>query len=130
MAPADEPRCPACGTRFLAYKNATLCPGCHRAMAADSGIVAEALRVYADNERTYGRAIPPVIRVQSLRDDYLYRALFFLKALDDRGPHETEESVILRSLEALATATDPGWRAHLEGFYREVLAGRHRERRD
>lgn len=126
MAPADDPRCPGCGTHFLVYKDPTACPGCGRPASADSGIVADALRTYEENEREYGRALPPVIRVQCLRDDYLYRALFFLKALDDRGSHETEEAVIERSLASLATATDPRWRAHLEGFYREVLVARRR----
>lgn len=126
MAPAEEPRCPTCGTHFLAYVKATPCPGCGRTATADSAIVADALRAYAENERLYGRPLPPLIRVQSLHDDYLYRALFFLKALDERGPRETEESVVLRSLGALAAASDPRWRAHLEGFYRALLAARRR----
>lgn len=123
MAPKEEPRCLSCGMAYLAYRPGLPCPGCGRPSTESSDVVAESLRMYDENVRLYGRPIPPVIAVRSLRDDYLYRALFFLKALDERGPRESEERVVGRSLDALSAA-DPGWRDHLEGFYREVLRAR------
>ncbi len=126
MAPENEPRCPGCGTAFLVFAESVPCPGCGRPADGLDDIVGAALRAYAENHRLYGRGLPPVIRVQTLRDDYLYRALFFLKALDDRGPRDSEEAVVERTLEALAAATDPRWRAHLEAYYREVLTSRRR----
>lgn len=126
VAPADGTRCPSCGTRFLAFQRTTPCPGCGTAVPGDPAIVGEALRTYAANRKAYGRPIPPVIRIQSLRDDYLYRGLFFLKALDERRAHETEEDVIARSLEGLGSAASPRWREHLEAYYREILAARGR----
>lgn len=123
-APAGETRCPSCGSRFLAFLRVTPCPGCGAANPGSSDIVAEVLRTYAANVRDYGRPIPPVIHIRSLRDDYLYRALFFLKALDERRATETDEEIMARSLETLGPAADPGWRGHLEAYYREILAAR------
>lgn len=126
MAPENESRCPACGAAFLAFAEATPCPGCGRPADGDADIVPAALRAYEENHRLYGHAIPPVIRVQTLWDDYLYRALFFLKALDDREPRTSEEAVVDHTLDALTAATDPKWRSHLEAYYREVLKARRR----
>ncbi len=126
MAPEVELRCPACGTAFLAFVEQVPCPSCGRPADGIDDIVAAALLAYAENHRLYGRAIPPVIRVQTLWDDYLYRALFFLKALDDRAPRDSEEAVVERTLEALTRAMGSGWRTHLEAYYRAVLRARRR----
>ncbi|HLE54672.1 MAG TPA: hypothetical protein VI999_05500 [Thermoplasmata archaeon] len=126
MAPESEPRCPACGTAFLAFVERVPCPSCGRPADDADDIVALALLAYAENHRLYGRAIPPVIRVQTLWDDYLYRALFFLKALDDRAPRESEEAVLERTLDALMRAMGSGWRSHLEAYYRAVVRARRR----
>ncbi len=125
-APNPDPRCPSCGTPFLGFREHTPCPSCRRPADGTCDIVAVALRTYTANHRAYGQAIPPVIHIQSPWDDYLYRGLFFLKALDDRAPHESEEAVVDRTLDAVAATTGPRWRAHLESYCQEVLKARNR----
>lgn len=78
------------------------------------------LKTYAANLRDYGSAIPPSIRIRSLRDEYVLRGLFLLRAIDEAPPEETEDEVIRRTLETLEAPTGPAWQAHFEAFYREL----------
>ncbi len=126
MAPVREGvRCSRCGTRFLPFRGGDACPGCSLPAKEHLPIVEAALQAYGENCKIHGDAVPPVIEVRDLWDDYLYRALFFLKALDRRRPRETEEQILRESLEVLDHGMGPGWRAHLEAYYRAVLRAWH-----
>jgi len=89
-------------------------------------IVEAALEAYEENLRAHGNAVPPFIEVRGLWDDYVYRALFFLKALDRRRPRDTEEQILREHLEILDQGLGAGWRTHLEAYYRAVLHAWHR----
>ena len=57
-------------------------------------------------------------------DDYLWRGLFFLKAIDGRGSRETEDAVIERLVSVPSGARGPTWQEHARDFYREILRAR------
>ena len=119
-----DARCRRCGTPFLAFRRGVPCPSCGIPSDDAVPIVDAVLRTYEENMRATGRPIPAMIRVQSLWDDYLYRGLFLLKALDGRRPRESEEAVLTRLTDLPNGSVGPGWRGHVLDFYREVLRTR------
>ena len=75
---------------------------------------------YAENLLDHGSAIPPSIRILTLRDDYVVRGLFLSGAIDEAPAGEREDETIRRTVGALEPRADPAWRAHLEAFFREL----------
>ena len=129
-APDEEPRCGRCGAAFLAFRRGVPCPSCGVPSDREAPIVRAVLRAYAENVRILGRPVPSTIRVANTWDDYLYRGLFFLKALDSRRPRETDEAVVDRILQIPEETSAPGWRAHLVDFYREIARARRAAERE
>ena len=101
----EEHRCVRCGTAYLPFRRGVPCPSCGVPSTSESGIVPAVLDAYARNLRDTGRPIPLTIQVATLWDDYLYRGLFFLKAVDGRRPRESEGSVIARMVESFGRQT-------------------------
>ncbi|OGS62108.1 MAG: hypothetical protein A3K59_03550 [Euryarchaeota archaeon RBG_19FT_COMBO_69_17] len=122
----EEHRCVRCGTAYLPFRRGVPCPSCGVPSTSESGIVPAVLDAYARNLRDTGRPIPLTIQVATLWDDYLYRGLFFLKAVDGRRPRESEGSVIARMVEIPNGLNGGAWRAHVADFYRELLHVRRR----
>ena len=120
LAPADPHACPGCGTPFVGFRAKLPCPACGRPADRSEDVVELCLKTYAANLRDYGSAIPPSIRLRTLRDDYVVRGLFLLRAIDEAPAGESEDEVIRRTLEVLEAPAGPGWRAHFEAFYREL----------
>jgi hypothetical protein len=126
-------RCDRCGTEFLPFRSGVACPSCSVPAGEELPIVHAVFEAYAANLDRFGTGVPPTIAVGSLWDDYLYRGLFFLRALDGRRPRESEESVLERALTSVEGSKGPGWRGHIEDFYRSLLRARRgtwRSRRD
>lgn len=125
MASARDYRCMRCKTPFLPFRSGVPCPSCARPADAELPIVAAVLRTYAENLARHGAGVPPTITVGTTWDDYLFRGLFFLRALDSRRPRESEETVLARSVTMVDGSKGTGWRGHLEDFYRTILRARH-----
>ena len=117
-------RCVRCGTPFLPFRSGVPCPACAIPADGEAPIVPAVLRAYEENVSRYGAGVPPTITVGTLWDDYLFRGLFFLKALDGRRPRESEEAVLGRSITMVDASSGSGWRGHLEDFYRTILRAR------
>lgn len=122
----EEHRCGRCGTAYLPFRRGVPCPSCGVPSTSESGIVPAVLDAYARNLRDTGRPIPLTIQVATLWDDYLYRGLFFLKAVDGRRPRESEGAVIARMVEVPNGLYGPGFRTHVAEFCREILRVRRR----
>lgn len=111
---------------FLAFREGVPCPSCGVPSDGFVPIVESVLRAYEDNVRAHGQPVPATLHVENLWDDYVYRGLFLLRALDSRPTRETEDALLSRVADIPNGIAPSGWKAHVLDYYREILRARRR----